>query len=374
MDCARRSDVTRASQKQLQSLHASELSDDDKNRLLQASEWREVCELEGVLSLIRTFCNAVQYDDSIMKSETWVFISALKLRFRNKSSVRVVDQDKVAKRGYKSLDAIPRSKRRYHDLSDVSKTCWERLLYALDTRYPDPDDAELLAMALDPRTSGHLRALLANCRTGAEDLHSKAVSLRFDMFKETVLARQKAVGGPQDAVPEPPPPQHPVVMDSDDSDSSSEDGIALPAAFASDSSTIGTDLAAESTRETDHYVNAMKSFQPSQHLKAGLTDKDLKDMARMMASTDIRRWVVSIKDRHPVAFRVLQRGLGPVSSSGYIERFFSTASQVWNTRNTRILFHKAEINAVLKHSREFLSDIDLLCQSAEASLSGDIQL
>jgi len=139
-----------------------------RDRLLTRDEWMLTAELEALLRPIAELAKRVQEEDQIIDSMSFVLKRQLLHNLASQwGAVLVVDVDAPTYPSSMTESQMPCTKRRFDDFSAAGKQAWVRLLWAINSWFPRPTDAELLALSMDPRTrpDGTLNALLgANYR------------------------------------------------------------------------------------------------------------------------------------------------------------------------------------------------------------------
>mmetsp|Transcript_853 Transcript_853/g.1079 ORF Transcript_853/g.1079 Transcript_853/m.1079 type:complete len:104 (-) Transcript_853:12-323(-) len=77
----------------------------------------------------------------------------------------------------------------------------------------------------------------------------------------------------------------------------------------------------------------------------------------LFAATQVESWVLKLKETQAAAFKVCMLNLGQVTASSFLERFFSTCKQVWNSGNSQTKMGKVEKKAILRHNAALMCEL-----------------
>ena len=89
----------------------------------------------------------------------------------------------------------------------------------------------------------------------------------------------------------------------------------------------------------------------------GQEDAKLGSMEDVFTATQVQSWVVNLKETQAAAFKVCMLNLGQVTASSFLERFFSTCKQVWNSGNSHTKMDKVEKKAILRHNAALMCEL-----------------
>lgn len=120
-------------------------------------------------------------------------------------------------------------------------------------------------------------------------------------------------------------------------------------------------------------------------LKKGktLSDSDDFELLELFFKTDVTPFILSFdkggRNECPALFGVYLLHFGGSTSSSFLERVFSTASQVWNKQSSRLSPDKFEMKSILRHNKKYVMELienlkqKLAKQSSNSSSSSSAQ-
>jgi len=284
-----------------------------KESLEASAEW------ESVLSTLKVWHNLSQSRATITKSYMYLFHLDLVKRLEGKKCFKVIKTDELFKvKTNTKLEDLKRVRRCTNDFTPEGKTFVDRMLRECKDRFSAPDDDELIAMALDPRTKG-LGFL-------SEDLRKKAMGLLRTEYLKFSAGWRKLHPSSDDVV-------NTSLVDEDmDEESGSEDGMY-----------VNLDVEERNPKHT--VLEELEDYVKSPLLKDCFSEAKPKGKCNLL---NLRKWydpekhMLKVKDKFPIMFRMFAKYVTRVSSNALQERVFSKVRITFNYLRNRMATGKGE--------------------------------
>jgi len=306
--------------------------------MLSDAEFQLIAEMEAVSTDCVAFCTHVQNESDIVSSYYLVMVDDM-MDVLEDPSAELIDYE--SGNYSSSVDKPIRHSVIIEEFSDAGKESIRRFRSAIERRLTRHDDSCAIASRLDPRTRKYVEDVVFN--DDSEYVRNIDEQIR-DLFIQTGRS-----------LCSPPEPTETASLPDLGSHKAKKRRVAA--------TTTNSDYSNSTSLQEKNDLNAVQAYSSflkvgfdhtkAENRKPGSEAVECKSVMDMYHHTDIAPWVASLAESNPIAFRVLQKHLGFVVSSSFIERVFSTSGRVCRERPS-LRADTFEMFTLLKHNRDFI--------------------
>ena len=349
------------------------LKPDQKERLLTSSDIVVMAEIEGILCLTRPLITLVQHEKLVADSFALLFMAVAAKRLENnpdgltsKGFIKYVDLNMKPTKST-TLRNVRRVSKKYEDLNPEGKQAWDRALFAFTRWFPEwPVDLTLAAF-LDPRTRGKLKHIvtegdLVKARSACLAAFKSVLRSTYEAEEKLSRASEEKEtgvneGGRQPGEASSSGENEDEQMDEFDLFSSIDESLTQQVLESHSPPDIDTRVNTEAVIQMGVFLDTHYNVNDVKNRIKGQEDAKLGSMEDVFTATQVESWVVNLKETQAAAFKVCMLNLGQVTASSFLERFFSTCKQVWNSGNSNTKMDKVEKKAILRHNAALMCEL-----------------
>ena len=323
---------------------------------------QDAAHMEAVLCCLEPLCFRSQ-NQEFTASELWTVVADLKFRLSGCGTFFPIDVN-VAHPKRSTMKDVRRERCSHDALRPIAKQAIKRLKWALNRRFEKPDDAQLIALILDPRTIQAAEDLLVSKKGTAEEDDKMLLRAR-DLLKEAIknqlIAERRVKSGSSASVASATSTRISTAVGGA---SKRQPGLGVPisrsllatlnevessSACWQQYDDIEEYIGSKVPQLFDLFTNALKQYNHHLHLREESKIEDLITVGALCRHCHIKQFVMNeIKPKLPMLFRIMQIYLGTVESSSFVERMFSSAGLVWSENKTRKSVNMVECQTVLR--------------------------